>query len=163
MKRILFACAIAALASTPALARNFAIPASHPVATVVLPDDWDGETIDAGVEVTSKDDEIYIAFEAVKASKAEAALNEGLNYLKGKGVKIDEKSMKQKELTINGMRGIEVDFTGMDQDGETQISLMLLGASKDRVVMLTYWGSPEGTKANADALNKIVASIKPVN
>jgi hypothetical protein len=163
MKRILFACAVAALMSAPALARNFAIPAKNPVATVVLPDDWDGEVIDNGVEVTSADDEIYIAFEAVKAAKAEAALNEGLDYLKGKGVKIDESSLKQKELTVNGMKGVEVDLTGKDKDGDAVISLMLLAASKDRLVILTYWGTPDGTKANADALNKIVQSIKPVN
>jgi len=163
MRRILLAGAALAFIATPAFAKNSAIPAQNPVATVVLPDDWDADEIDNGVEVTSKDGEIYIAFEAVKASKAEAALNEGLDYLKGKGVKIDESSMKQKEETINGMKGIEVDFTGKDKDGDTQISLMLLGASKERFVMLTYWGTPDGAKANAEALNKIAESIKPVN
>ena len=163
MKPVLFACAIAAFSTAPALAKNFAIPEKNPLVTVVLPDDWEADEIDNGVQVTSKDGEIYIAFEAVKASKAEAALNEGLDYLKGKGVKIDESSMKQKEETINGMKGIEVDFTGKDKDGDTQISLMLLGASKERFVMLTYWGTPDGAKANAEALNKIAESIKPVN
>src|SRR6516225_1725925 len=99
MRRILLAGAALAFIATPAFAKNSAIPAQNPVATVVLPDDWDADEIDNGVEVTSKDDEIYMAFEVTKASKAEAALNEGLDYLKGKGVKLDDSSMKQEELT----------------------------------------------------------------
>ncbi|GLS21117.1 hypothetical protein GCM10007874_41340 [Labrys miyagiensis] len=163
MKRIILACAIAAIMSTPAFAKSFAIPSENPVATVVLPDDWNADEIDTGVEVTSKDDEVYMAFETVKASSAEEALNEGLDYLKAKGVKLDESSMKQQEMTINGMKGLAVNFTGKDKDGDAEISLILLGASKDRLVMLTYWSSPEGAKANDDALNKIADSIKPVN
>jgi hypothetical protein len=163
MKRIILACAIAAIVSIPAFAKSFAIPSENPVATVVLPDDWNADEIDTGVEVTSKDDEVYMAFETVKASSAEEALNEGLDYLKAKGVKLDESSMKQQEMNINGMKGIAVNFTGKDKDGDAEISLILLGASKDRLVMLTYWSSPEGAKANGDALNKIADSIKPVN
>ena len=163
MKRIILACAIAAIVSIPAFAKSFAIPSENPVATVVLPDDWNADEIDTGVEVTSKDDEVYMAFETVKASSAEEALNEGLDYLKAKGVKLDESSMKQQEMNINGMKGIAVNFTGKDKDGDAEISLILLGASKDRLVMLTYWSSPEGAKANGDTLNKIADSIKPVN
>ena len=163
MKRIILACAIAAIMGTPAFAKSFAIPSENPVATVVLPDDWNADEIDTGVEVTSKDDEVYMAFETVKASSAEEALNEGLDYLKAKGVKLDESSMKQQEMNINGMKGIAVNFTGKDKDGDAEISLILLGASKDRLVMLTYWSSPEGAKANGDTLNKIADSIKPVN
>jgi hypothetical protein len=163
MKRIILACAIAAIMSIPAFAKSFAIPSENPVATVVLPDDWNADEIDTGVEVTSKDDEVYMAFETVKASSAEEALNEGLDYLKAKGVKLDESSMKQQEMNINGMKGIAVNFTGKDKDGDAEISLILLGASKDRLVMLTYWSSPEGAKANGDTLNKIADSIKPVN
>ena len=163
MKRIILACAIAAIVSIPAFAKSFAIPSENPVATVVLPDDWNADEIDTGVEVTSKDDEVYMAFETVKASSAEEALNEGLDYLKAKGVKLDESSMKQQEMNINGMKGLAVNFTGKDKDGDAEISLILLGASKDRLVMLTYWSSPEGAKANGDTLNKIADSIKPVN
>ena len=163
MKRIILACAIAAIVSIPAFAKSFAIPSENPVATVVLPDDWNADEIDTGVEVTSKDDEVYMAFETVKAASAEEALNEGLDYLKAKGVKLDESSMKQQEMNINGMKGIAVNFTGKDKDGDAEISLILLGASKDRLVMLTYWSSPEGAKANGDTLNKIADSIKPVN
>ena len=163
MKRFLLACAVVAIMGTPALAKSFAIPSENPVATVVLPDDWDADEIDTGVEVNSKDNEVYMAFETVKSANAEEALNEGLDYIKSKGVKLDESSMKQQETTIGGMKGIAVNFTGKDKDGDAQISLILLAASKDRLIMLTYWSSPEGAKANEDDLNKIADSIKPVN
>jgi hypothetical protein len=161
MKKLLLAALIAGLPGL-AYAKNFAIPKNNPVATVVLPDDWDAETIDSGVEVTSKDGEVYIAFETVRAADIKTAIGEAIDYLVKKGVKLDASSMKQKDTTINGMSGAEIDWTGTDKDGDTQISLTILFASKERLVMLTYWGTPEGGKANAEELNKIAESIKPI-
>ena len=46
-----------------------------------------------------------MAFETVKASKADKALDEAADYLKSKGVKFDESSIKEQELTVNGMKG----------------------------------------------------------
>jgi hypothetical protein len=37
----------------------------------------------------------------------------------------------------------------------------MLFPTKERLVMLTYWGTPEGGKANAEALDNIIKSIKP--
>jgi hypothetical protein len=162
MKKLLIAALLAGVPSF-AYAKNFAIPKNNPIATVVLPDDWDADTIDSGVEVTSKDGEVYIAFETVKAADIKTAIGEAIDYLVSKGVKLDASSMKQKDETINGMSGAEIDWSGTDKDGPTQISLTILAASKDRLVMLTYWGTPEGGKANAETLNKIAESIKPVN
>ncbi len=76
MKRFIAAVAFSAALAMPAAAKNFAIPAKNPIATLVLPDDWSADEIDTGVEVTSKDGEVYIAFETVKAKNAEAALND---------------------------------------------------------------------------------------
>jgi hypothetical protein len=162
MKKFLIA-ALLLGAPSFAYAKNFAIPKDNPVATVVLPDDWDAETIDSGVEVTSKDGEVYIAFETVKATKIQDAIGEAIDYLVKKGVKLDASSMKQKDITINGMPGADIDWTGTDKDGATEISLTMLFPTKERLVMLTYWGTPEGGKANAETLNKIAQSIKPVN
>jgi hypothetical protein len=162
MKKLLIAALLAGVPSF-AFAKNFAIPKNDPVATVVLPDDWDADAIDSGVEVTSKDGEVYIAFETVKAADVKTAVGEAIDYLVSKGVKLDSSSMKQKEVTVNGLSGVDIDWIGTDKDGDTEISLMVLGASKDRLVMLTYWGTPEGGKANGEELNKIAQSIKPVN
>jgi hypothetical protein len=160
MKKFLIAALLLGLPSF-GYAKEFAIPKDNPIATVVLPDDWETDDIDSGVEVTSKDGEVYIAFETVKATKIEAAIKEVIEYLVKKGVKLDAASMKQKEITVNGMPGADIDWTGTDKDGPTEISLTMLFPTKERLVMLTYWGTPEGGKANAEALGKIAQSIKP--
>jgi hypothetical protein len=162
MKKLFLA---ALLASVPAFAnaKSFAVPPKNPIATVVLPDDWDADEIDTGVEVTSEDGDVYIAFETVKTANVKSAVEEAIGYLLKKGVKLDGDSMKQKDIKINGMDGFEIDWDGKDKDGDTKISLTLLAPSKDRMVMLTYWASPEGEKKNMDALMKIEKSIKPVN
>ncbi|SDR39340.1 hypothetical protein SAMN05444161_3449 [Rhizobiales bacterium GAS191] len=162
MKKLLLA---ALLASAPGFvyAKNFAVPPKNPIATVSLPDDWDADEIDTGAEVTSADGEVYIAFETVKAAKVETAVKEAIDYLVKKGVNIEAASMKQKDITINGMTGFEIDWDGKDKDGAAKISLTLLAPTKDRFVMLTYWASPEGEEKNMEALMKIEKSIKPIN
>jgi len=160
MKKLLIA-ALLLGAPSFAYAKEFAIPQDKPIATVVLPDDWEADDIDSGVEVTSKDGEVYIAFESVKATKLEAAIKEAVEYLVKKGVKLDTSTAKQTEITVNGMPGVDLNWSGTDKDGPTQISLTMLFPTKERLVMLTYWGTPEGGKANAEALNKIIQSIKP--
>ncbi|MFI5012148.1 MAG: hypothetical protein ACHQAY_07365 [Hyphomicrobiales bacterium] len=96
----------------------------------MLLDDWDADEIDTGVEVTSEDGEVYIAFETVKAANVKSTVEEAIVYLVKKGVKLDAASMKQKDIAINGMTGFEIDWDGKDKDGDTKISLTLLAPTR---------------------------------
>ena len=70
--------------------------------------------------------------------------------------------MKQKDTTINGMEAVGLSFEGKDKDGPTRVSVMLIAASIDRLLLVTYWASPAGERANQAALRAIAASIKSV-
>lgn len=148
-------------APLPALAKVFPIPAEDPVATVNIPDSWEPDTFDGGVEMNSPDKEIYIAAEEVKATDITSAVAETVKILAKEGLEIDTKTQKASDITINGLKAHDFSYTGKDKDGPANFSITLVETGKtDLFLMLSYWGSPEGEKTNAAALQAISGSIQ---
>jgi hypothetical protein len=162
MKKLSLALLVALALVTPSFAKTFKIPDEGSFASITIPDDWKSKEIDSGVESQSADDEVYFAVEATDAKGMEKSIEEAVQYLHEQGVTVDEKTMKQSEGKINGMEGIDVTWNGKDKEGPAIISLTILAANKDKVLLITYWASPEGTKKHAKELDTILHSIKPV-
>ncbi|MEY2490473.1 MAG: hypothetical protein QOC70_2415 [Verrucomicrobiota bacterium] len=162
MKKFSLALLFALALLTPAIAKTFKLPDEGSFATITIPDDWKSKEIDKGVESQSADNEVYFAVEATDAKGMDKSIEEAVSYLKGQGVTVDEKSMKQTEGKINGMDGIDVTWSGTDKEGAAVISLSILAASKDKVLLITYWASPEGTKKHAKVLGEIINSVKAI-
>jgi hypothetical protein len=162
MKKISFALLVALALLTPAIAKTFKVPDEGSFASITIPDDWKSKEIDNGVESQSADDEVYFAVEATDAKGMDKAIEEAVNYLKEQGVTVDEKTMKQSEGKINGMDGVDVTWNGKDKEGDAIISLTILAAKKEKVLLITYWASPEGTKKHDKELGAILQSIKPI-
>ena len=149
------------LAASAASAGAFAIPADDPIATVSIPNSWDPKTYDGGVEATSQDGAIYVAIESVDAEDVKSATEEGLKFFIKSGVEIDFDAGKTKDIKINGLDAFDMSFTGKDKDGPANVSLTLVKTNaKSRFLMLYYWGSAVGEKANAADLAKISDSIQ---
>ncbi|KAF0231415.1 MAG: two component sensor [Beijerinckiaceae bacterium] len=160
--RILFLAGLVALFPAVAVAKSYTIPDPNPVAVVTIPDDWETTVIPKGIEVESEDEEIYIAIEVIEVAKVDKAIEEAINWLKSKDVVVDAATQKQADITINGIPGFEVQWTGKDADGPTNVSLTLLVTSESKGLMVTYWASPEGEKDNMKALKGIIESLKSV-
>jgi hypothetical protein len=162
MTRLLFLALFAlSLAASAASAATFPIPAEDPIATVSIPDSWDPKTYDEGVEATSGDGAIYVAIEQVAADDVKSATEEGLKFFIKSGVEIDSSSLKTKDIKINDLDAFDMSFTGKDKDGPANISLTLVKTNaKTKFLMLYYWGSADGEKANASDLKKISDSIQ---
>ncbi len=162
MKRFVRLAALAlGLAGASANAATFPIPDESPIATVSIPDSWGPKTYDGGVEATSDDGGIYVAMEAVAAEDVKSALEEGLKFFVKSGVEINSESGKTQDAKINGLDAFDVAFTGKDKDGPANISLTLVKTNaKAKFLMLYYWGSPAGEKANASDLEAIADSIQ---
>jgi len=149
------------LAPSLALAATFPVPADNPIATVSIPDTWSPEAYDGGVEGTSADGTIYVAFESVDADDVKKATEEGLKFFIKQGVTLDTDSMKTKDIKINALDAFDLSFTGKDKDGPANISLTLVQTNaKAKFLLLYYWGSAEGEKANLAELKKISESIQ---
>jgi hypothetical protein len=159
----LFAVSLLAFAFAPNLAHagTFPIPGDNPVATVTIPDKWESSAYDGGIESTSPDGAIYVALEMVAAKDVKTATEEGVEWFAKQGVEIDPKSLKTKDTKINGLDAFDMQFTGKDKDGAADISLTLVATNAEgKFLMLYFWGSDEGEKANMDDLQKISASIQ---
>ena len=162
MKKISLALLVALALATPSFAKTFKIPDEGSFASITIPDDWKSKEIDSGVESQSADDEVYFAVETTDAKGMDKAIEEAVQYLHEQGVTVDEKSMKQSEGKINGMDGVDVTWNGKDKEGAAIISLTILAANKDKVLLITYWASPEGTKKHDKELGAILKSVKPI-
>ena len=144
----------------PASAGTHKIPSEDPVAIMTLPDSWEVDEIEDGIEATSADGEVYFYVEATDADTVEEAMTEGAKYLGSKGVTVDEKSVKKEQTKLNGMDVIEISWDGKDKDGAAKISLAVVAVTKGDGLLLVYWASPEGEKKNAADLEKIANSIR---
>ena len=90
-----------------------------------------------------------------------SATEEGLKFFIKSGVDIDFDSQKTRDAKINGLDAFDLAFTGKDKDGSAEVSLTLVKTNaKSKFLMLYYWGSPAGEKANASDLQKISDSIQ---
>ena len=145
-----------------AMAEVYTMPDNKPVVSITIPDDWETEEIEDGVEATSPDKNVYIAAELVKASNVEEATKEALKYLVDNGVVIDAATKKEKTFKIGELEAYELGWQGKDEDGPTEVSVAIVVVAPKKLMFLTYWATPEGGKTNAAALGAIALSIMPV-
>lgn len=162
MKKLSLTLLVALALVTPSFAKTFKIPDEGSFASITIPDDWKSKEIDNGVESQSADDEVYFAVEATDAKGMDKAIEEAVKYLQGQGVTVDDKTLKQSEGKINGMDGVDITWKGKDKEGDAIISLTILAAKKEKMLLITYWASPEGTKKHDKELGAILQSIKPL-
>jgi hypothetical protein len=162
MKKISLAVLFAFALLTPAFAKTFKVPDEDSFASITIPDSWKPKEIDKGVEAQSSDDEVYFAVEATDAKGMDKTIEEAVEYLKDQGVTVDLKTQKQSEGKINGMEEVDITWSGKDKEGDAIISLTVLAVRSDKVLLLTYWASPEGTKSHAKELGEIMNSVKGI-
>lgn len=160
--RLRCALAAACLALFPfsASAKTYSIPDPNPVAVITLPDDWESSEIDKGVQSTSEDETVYVSVEVTELKDAAKSIADAVAWLKEKKVVIDPATVAKKPFAINGLDGVQVTWTGTDEDGPANISLTLLGVTETKGLVLTYWASPKGEKDNIAALSGIIESLK---
>jgi hypothetical protein len=160
MKKLSLALLLALALITPAFAKTFNLPDEGSFASITIPDSWKSKEIDKGVESQSSDSEVYIAVEATDAKGMDKTIEEAIDFLQQQGVTIDPKSAKQSDGKINGMDGVDITWTGKDKEGDAIVSLTILAVTPNKVLLITYWGSPSGTKNRAKEIGEILNSVK---
>ena len=156
-----FLFALLLFAPAQAFAKTYPIPADDPVATVSLPEKWEPEAYDGGVEATSPDGAVYVAIEMVRANDVGSTAEEGVKFFAKQGVEIDDKSLKTQDIKINGLAAFDMTMSGKDKDGPTEVGMTLVGTNSDsKFLMIYYWGSEEGQKANLPDLKAIADSLQ---
>ena len=148
--------------ATPVSAKTYPIPSENPVATISIPNSWEPNEYDKGVEGTSKDGQFYFAIEAVDSKDIGEATKEAMQWFAKQGVKINNDSRTANETTLNDLPAMILNFKGRDKDGPTEVTLVLVKTLKPGRFMMIYgWGSEKAAEANGKDLDKILSSITP--
>jgi hypothetical protein len=163
--KFIFSVVIGAALAVSVRAGDFKLPDDSPVASFTIPASWSPSEYEDGVEATSDDGSIYIAVEAADISSSKdvsGAMTESLKYLTKKGVTVNSDSVKQTDAKINGMDVVDISWDGKDSEGACRVSLSIVIVTAKKGLLLTYWGSPEGSKKYGKDLDAIAESIKPL-
>ncbi len=162
MKTFLLAAMLAAVLSVPVQAETFKIPASNPYVTVEIPDGWTATQIERGIEVSSDDDEVYLAIEGTPMKDLTEVATDAVKFLNRAGVTVDKSTEKKTDGKINGMDMYDIGWAGKDKDGDVVVHLTIVTIEPTKGVLFTYWASPKGDKEHDADIVKMVRSIKKV-
>jgi hypothetical protein len=162
MKKLLLSFALLSLFATPLAAKNFAVPATDPAATIAVPDNWKVEEIEFGFSAQSPGDDVFFSMEYASKTKLDAMMKVNEAWMKENEIDFSKKP-EEREMDFNGISGSVLRYDTTDQNGPTIVDFVLLAAGKNRVIMLTLWGSNKERDKHAAAIKSIMDSVKPIN
>jgi hypothetical protein len=160
MKRILAAVALLGVLATSAHARNFAVPDKDPAVTITVPDNWATEEIAYGYSAQSPGKDVFFSVEYASARDVEAMLDNNEKWMKENNIK--KVLPKKAEAPLNGIPATIFQFETSDDNGPTTVEFIMMSAGKNRMIMLTLWGSDEERTKHGKAIDTIMSSVKPI-
>ncbi len=163
IKHLIALTLIATLCTVSAQAKTAKVPSEDAaVASVTFPDDWDQQDIENGVAAQSPDDAVFMSIVAVENENSmDAEIEDTFAMLEEHKVELDKSTKKENKFKIAGYDAEEMLFQGKDADGATAVSITFV-TMNDKVLVITYWVSTAEEAKHAEAIGKIVQSIKGV-
>lgn len=153
---------MAGLLAGPAFAKNFAVPAKDPAATISIPDSWKTEEIEYGISAYSPGKDVFFSVESADEKTVDAMMKTNAEWLKEN--KIDMTVPVQKvEKSFNGLKGTVYHRVTKDEDGPTNVDFVVIPLSKNRVLFLTLWASDDEYKKHQAEFDGMIASLKPIS
>jgi hypothetical protein len=162
MRNLLLAAAATFIFATAAMAGEVKFPADDPVAVITIPDGWTANEVEGALDVSSPGDSVYLGIEAADAAEAKDTMAEWGKWLVAQGVKVDDKTRKDSDGTVNGMQYAAIDAGGTDKDGPVSIFFAALELDKESQVLFTYWAAKDEQQKYLPAVRDILRSVKPV-
>jgi hypothetical protein len=162
LKRLFVASTLLIAAIVPGLAKNLAVPAKDPVATLVIPDSWKPEEIDFGYSAKSPDGDLFFAVEYAAGNRVAKMLANNDVWLKENKIKAKGEPT-EREFEFGGLPAKLINYKATDPNGDTEVDFVIIPAGKGRVIMMTLWGSKEEQKANKTDLDIIQNSFKKID
>ena len=160
MKILLAGVVLAALLPGIGQAKTLEFPSDAPIAEIAIPDAWNPEETDTGIQATSADSAIYLSIDIADEKTTDKVIDDAVAFLEKNGVKIDGSTQKKSDEQINGMDMTNFDWTGKDDDGAVNVGLSLLSPKAGKLLVITYWGSQGTQEAHASELQGIISSLK---
>lgn len=158
MKRWIVGAALLAGLAAPACAKDIVLPAKEPAVTATMPDDWDTSVYETEIASVSADGDIVVNIATDSKARLDALIKDSKAYLTKNKVKLVGKPTEQ-TIDFNGTPGQVQRYQATDKNGKAIIDFVTLDASRNRVVLLTVWGSEDDRQTNGTALDAIMKSV----
>lgn len=149
------------LLASPALAKNFAVPDKDPAVVLSVPDNWTTEEITYGYSAQSPGKDVFFSVEFANANNIDKMLENNDKWMKENNIK--KVPPNKVELPLNGIPATVFQYETTDDNGPTTVEFILMPAGKQRMIMLTIWGSSEERQKHGKAIDSIMSSVKPIN
>lgn len=150
-------------ASIPAFAdaATMKFPSDAPVASITIPDSWQPEETETGVQATSSDTAIYFSVDVADSKSMDKVTSDAIDFLAKSGVTVDVKTQKETPVTeVNGLQMTTLDWDGKDGDGPVSVGMAFVSSTGEKALVVTYWGT-KGDEDKHDAeIADMMMSIK---
>ncbi len=162
MRNIIALALLAASFPLLAEAKTIKFPSEKPIASITIPDSWEPEETESGVQGTSPDSAVYLSADVASSRSIEKVSGDAVDFLTKNGVTIDPKTQKDTPITeVNGMKMTTLEWDGKDEDGPVSVGLLFVQTSGDHALVVTYWGSKGDEDKHDGEVRTIIGSIKP--
>jgi hypothetical protein len=161
LKTVLLATMLVCAAAAPGLAKNLAVPAKDPVATLMIPDTWTQQEIEFGYSGTSPDEKIFFSVEFARSDRIDKLFATNDDWMRENKIRAKGEP-KQQEIVLGGLAAKLFTYQATDENGPTEVDFVIIPAGK-RIVLLTLWGSQKEQDDNKTDLDLIKNSIKAIN
>ena len=161
LKNIAIAGLILIASIAPGFAKNLAVPAKDPIATLAIPDSWKPNAIEYGYAAKSPDGDVFFAVEYATEARIEKMFATNKTWMKENKI-VTKGDAAEKVTELGGLPAKIFTYQATDENGETQIDFVTIAAGK-QLIMITLWASTAEREANKDDIIAIQKSLKAIN
>lgn len=143
----------------PAEAKTYALPAKSPAITLTIPDNWNVTAEQNEINSVASDGYLVVNVAYGDRSDLENLIRETRAYLKKGKVDLSVKPVAV-TLDVGGTPAQVQRYTTTAGSEKTIVDFVTVDASRDRVVLITIWGTKDERTANEATLSAVMNSIK---
>ena len=135
------------------------VDTDQPLVAANLPNSWDLNRVDRGIEAISQDKDAFVWVESYLPEELDAIIAEHNAYWKEQGVEIT--GHETSEHAETGGKYAITEETATENGKPTRLLYAEydLGLPSKRNIIVTYWASPEGDKKYNNAVADIFSSM----
>jgi len=150
-----------ALAPNAARATSYDIPMDNVAAKISVPDSWNPNSSDTGLDASSPDNKLFFSI-YVAADEDEKGALRGAATIAGNGdvMKIDLDSVKETTARIGQIMTREYDFVMINDGRAGVLAINLAPLKTGGYLQIIRWGSEQGFDQNAFESNRIFKTLR---
>jgi len=144
-----------------AAAKTFRIPYDRPIATLEISDFWRPVADSNGVEGAVFEGAVHLTVQFIPAPDVDKAAEAAIQQLSNRGVAVDPGTRRTANRDFNRSAAFKIDFSGTDPNGESDITLILIAAPRNRgFVSIGYWGDDEAEETVSNEIQSMADSVE---